>query len=418
MNALIYSSGLAGHLQVYCRVIARALLSAGHKVVIASPSDAMDWQSRWPTLRPLIDEERIACVDVRKATGDSSGVLTAEQLIRIQKECRADATLFIDADVFAAQFRRIASGEVSPLLGRICAIFARTSEWSPGEDAYTGRRMSLAGPALRDTLGRIKRSLFNRRECIRYFFEHVLVDRRTVDAIVVKDERISKSRGTPVVWMPEIYRVFDVQPEERRRCDWDRFSDPVRRYIDNAKSDNLLLYFGTGAWYKGYDLFLELARRDTGTFALHAGAPDRGEKGKQYKYDVAGIRQQLLAQGRLFETEAFIESEDLVSLLFNGIARFASTHRLTLSSGTVLQALEMDKPVLTSDAGLVGWRTREFKLGGTYVHGDMDDLEGKWSAFKSGAFDANPRDIRRFMDRFSQERVERFFVDLMTGGLK
>jgi glycosyltransferase involved in cell wall biosynthesis len=415
MNALIYSPGLAGHLQVYCRVIARALLDAGHTVVIASPSDAMDWRTRWPVLRPLVNEKRVECVDVRRATGDPSGALTAEQLIQIQRECRAETTLFVDADMFAAQFRRIAAGEAPRLRGRVCAIFARTSEWCPGEEAYAGRRNIRVGPALRDALGRIKRSIFNRRESIRYFFEHVLVDRRTVDAIVVKDERILHRYGPPVFWMPEIYRVFDVRPAERRQTDWDRFSEPVRRYIERAGSDRLLLYFGTGAWYKGYDLFLELARRDGKSFALHAGAPDRGEKGKRYGYDVEGIRRELLAQERLFESGAFIESDDLASLLFTGIARFVSTHRLTLSSGTVLQALDMGKSVLTTDAGLVGWRTREFKLGGTYAHGDMEDLEGKWSAFKSGAFDADPRDIRTFMDRFSRERVEQFFVNLMAG---
>jgi hypothetical protein len=177
----------------------------------------------------------------------------------------------------------------------------------------------------------------------------------------------------------------------------------------------VLLYFGTGAWYKGYDCFLKLAQTDGNAFALHAGAPERGEKGKSYLYDVEDMRHALLRQGRLFETNAFIESDDLISLLFRSIGRFVSTHRLTLSSGTVLQALELGKSVLTPDAGLVGWRTREYRLGTTHAYGNMEDLASTWAAFKSGTFDADPQDLRSFMGRFSRTNVERFFTDIVTG---
>jgi glycosyltransferase involved in cell wall biosynthesis len=412
MSILLYAPDLTGHPQVYCRVIARALLDAGHSVAIASAADEADWRSRWPTLRPLADEDRVRCVDVRKTTG-SSGNLTAEQLVQVQKECGADSTLFIDADSFSAQFRRIANGEAPRLRGRICAIFSGASEWCTGEDPYTGEREPLIGPTLRRTLGRVKRALFARRKSVGYFYEHVLIRRRTVDALIVKDERIPQRFGPPVHWMPEIYRVFDVISGERRLADWDRFAEPIQRYIQQAGADHVLLYFGTGAWYKGYDWFLRLAQQVPGTFALHAGAPDRRE-GIPYGCDVEAVRQDLLRQGRLFETQAFMESGDLIELLFSSVARFVSTHRLTLSSGTALQALEMGKPVLTPDAGLVGWRTREFHLGTTYAYGDIDDLARKWAAFPCGSRDANPQAIRAFMKRFSREKTERFFVDVLT----
>ncbi len=108
-------------------------------------------------------------------------------------------------------------------------------------------------------------------------------------------------------------------------------------------------------------------------------------------------------------------SSDLVALLFRDIGRFVSTHRLTLSSGTLLQALEAGKSVLTPETGLVGWRTREFKLGGTYAYGDRMDLAAKWTAFKAGALDAEASNIQSFMRRFSREQTTRFFTDILTG---
>lgn len=415
MKILLYTPDLTGHPQVYCRVIARALLDAGHSVAIASSATASDWQTRWPVLRPLADESSVQCVDVRKTTGTASGALTAEQLCQVQRECGTDATLLIDADAFTEQFLRIASGEAPRLRGRICAIFSGASEWIPGEDPYTGLCEPWMGPTLRRMLGRAKRALFERRKSSRYFYEQVLIRHRTVDALIVKDERVASRCGAPVSWMPEIYRVFDVQPDERRGLDWEQFAEPIERYVAQAGAANVLLYFGTGAWYKGYDRFLQLAQQVPGTFALHAGAPDRREPGKPYACDVDVTRQDLLRQGRLFETQAFIESGDLIERLFSLPARFVSTHRLTLSSGTVLQALEMGKPVLTPDTGLVGWRTREFKLGETYAYANGLDLAAKWSAFKSGTFDPDPQAIRSFMERFSRGETERFFTKILTG---
>jgi len=415
VNALIYAPGLAGHLQSYCRVLSRALLDAGHRVAIAAPSDAADWRTRWPLLRPLADEPRARAVDTRTFGGLETGELTAEQMLLIQQECRADATLFVHADSFADQFRRMAAGGAPRLRGRVCAIFARTSEWYPGEDAYTGVREPWIGPTLRRTVGRWKRALLARASSSRYFFEHIVLGRRLVDALIVKDERITERYGPPVYWMPEIYRVFDVRDDERRGPDWDRFAEPMRRYMERAGPRDLLLYFGTGAWYKGYDLFLRLARSCPDTFALHAGAPDAREPGKPYACDIEALRAELLREGRLFETRAFVESDDLIKMAFDGIERFVSTHRLTLTSGTVLQALEHDKPALTPDTGLVGWRTRTAGLGTVYRYQDIADLTARWNEARRSAAPAPVAAIRRFMARFSREAVEGFFTAVMTG---
>ena len=343
--------------------------------------------------------------------------MTVEQLIQMQQECRADATLFVDADRFGEQFRRIAAGDAPRLRGRTCAIFSKTSEWCPGEDAYTGARTPWIGPTFRSTLGRLKRAWFDRRKSVRYFYEHVLVGRRAVDVLIVKDERIVQRYGAPVCWMPEIYRVFDVRPEERKRPDWEKFAGPIRQYVTQAGPDNVLLYFGSAALYKGYDQFLQLVQADESTVGLHAGPLEGATVERSYCESFGAARRELKKQGRLFETNAFIESEDLVSLLFGSVARFVSTHRLTLSSGTLLQALEAGKAVLTPDAGLVGWRTREFKLGGTYAYGNGMDLAEKWLAFKSGALDPAKADIRSFMDKFSRERTAQFFTDILTGSI-
>ncbi|MGA1194513.1 MAG: hypothetical protein ACO3ZG_09085, partial [Kiritimatiellia bacterium] len=313
------------------------------------------------------------------------------------------------------EFRRIAAGAAPRWHGRTCGIFDRTCEWYPGEDPYTGVIKSWLRLPLKQKAGAIKRRIFNADEHSSYLYEKVLIKSRTIDALIVKDERIAQKFGKPVSWMPEIFRVFDHEAASAADEDYQKYSDPIREYIQRAGADNVLLYFGTGAWYKGYDWFLKLAHMDKSTFALHAGAPDRREAGKHYDYDVDALRNELLAEGRLFETRSFVESNALVHQLFSSISRFVSTHRLTLSSGTCLQALEQGKPVLTPSTGLVGWRTREFGLGMTYSYRDMDAMAATWRDFKVGRDDPKPGTIQSFMKRFSREETERYFVNMLMG---
>lgn len=406
MRVLLYSPELSGHHQVYCRVICRILLDAGHTVILASPSARHDWLTRWPVLKPFVDESAVTDLDLRE-----HAACTAEELIAIQKQYRVEVTLFTQADGFADQFRRIAAGSAPRLRGRICAIFSGACVWFPGEDVYTGQREPVLGPTLRRTLGKAKQALLHRQATARYFYETVLLRSRTVDAVIVKDERIAARFGPPVFWMPEIYRVFDLLPEERRGPDYERFAGPVIDYIARAGSENVLLYFGTGAWYKGYDRFLQLAYADSATFALHAGAPDRREPGKTYDCDTEAVRQDLLRQGRLFETNAFVESQDLVDLLFSRIGRFVSTHRLTLSSGTALQAMEAGRPLLTPDTGLIGWRTKTFGLGSVYAYGDPASLRDRWIESRSNDTPADSASMTAFMQRFSNKAVRSFFLE-------
>jgi hypothetical protein len=247
----------------------------------------------------------------------------------------------------------------------------------------------------------------------RRFFERDLLGRRVLDALIVKDERIPLRFGPPVYWMPEIFRVFDPRPEERRGPDWDRWAETIQGAFARAGEADVLLFFGAAAWYKGYDLFLKLAKEEASALALHAGEP--GTPDPRCGSDLDFIRRDLLRQGRLVEIPSFISSGDLAGLLFGGIARFVSTHRLTLTSATMLQALEQGKPVLTPDTGLIGWRTREFRLGATYAYADSRDLLSQWRRFKSGVLDPDPRSVSVFMERFSRERIRRFFLDVLAG---
>ncbi len=398
---------------MYCRVIGRALLDAGARLVIATGCRAERVAEEWRDLRPFLGECNARFVDTRAFSSVGDSQLSAENLVELQRAIGVDATLFIEGDHFESQFVRIGIGRAPRLLGRNCAIFNQTCRWFPGEDPYTGNVDPQSGSRILPTLRRLKRRVLHYRESPEFFFEEILVRRRVLDVIVTKDERVTQRFGAPFCWMPEIYRVFDIQEDERRGDDWERFAGPVQELLARSEAENVLLYFGTGTWYKGYDYFLRLATSDSSILAIHAGAPARKEANKSYSFDVSALRESLLAEGRLFETGCYVSSADLTGLLFGSIRCFVSTHRLTLSSGTMLQALEFGKPVLTPDRGLLGWRTREFGLGMTYGYQDADSLLAEWYAMKQASVDEFKARICSFMRSFSREAVERFFRELL-----
>ena len=96
-----------------------------------------------------------------------------------------------------------------------------------------------------------------------------------------------------------------------------------------------------------------------------------------FRCDVEALRAQLKNENRLYETNAYVHTQRLKELLFGSIRLYITTHRLALSSSTVIQALELGKPVLVPDRGLLGYRVRKNNLGDVYSYEDLSDLGQK-----------------------------------------
>jgi FkbM family methyltransferase len=177
--------------------------------------------------------------------------------------------------------------------------------------------------------------------------------------------------------MPEISRPSAVAecPEEsdeflRRRSELDCF-------LACNQHREPVLYFGDAAYYKGYDLFLEFVAATPSACAIHAGRSYDAQQRSYFRYDVEGLRAQLTEENRLYETNAYVRSRRLKELLFGSIRLYITTHRLALSSSTVIQALELGKPVLVPDRGLLGYRVRKNNLGDVYKYESLSDLKQK-----------------------------------------
>ena len=408
---LLYSPDVVGHPRVYCRAIADALASEDCDVVVAMGFTDEVGLAHSPDLQPLASRDRVHLIDTRSRGGGPH--LTAEQLVALQEELRVTTTLFIEADKSKDEFLRIAAGVAPRLRGRNIGIFANTAEWYPGEDSFTGAPRRFLAPTLRTTLGNVKRALFGRKKSARYFYEQRLLGKGVLDEILVKDERLAQWFGPPAYWMPEIGRPIVVPETVEEAAEYERRHAELRAFLAQNAGREPVLYFGDAAFYKGYDLFLEFVSRTPNTAAIHAGrveAYDSRERSR-FQYPVEAIRQKLKSEGRLYETASYVHTQRLKQLYFEAVRLYITTHRLALSSATVIQASEFKRPVLVPDRGLLGHRVRANHLGDVYEYGNLDDLATKAEALWRSDLSRFTPSLDRFWDLFSDESVRRFFIE-------
>ena len=413
---LLYSPDVVGHPRVYCRVIADVLLGADCELVVAMGfADEIGLKDS-PDLQPLASRTGVCVLDTRRYSKGRKPHLHAEELVRLQNNLNIDTTLFIEADKSTKEFVRIAAGQAPRLSGRNLGIFANTAEWYPGEDSFTGKRLSIIAPSLRTTLGNIKRSFFQRKQSSRYFYEKVLIGEGVLDEILVKDERLSEWYGPPVYWMPEISRPALLQETFDERAEFLCREGEFETFLAANQNREPLLYFGDAAYYKGYDLFLQFIASMPSTCAIHAGRSYDAVQRSYFQYNVEALRRQLKDEGRLYETNVYVHSQRLKELYFKTIRLYITTHRLALSSSTVIQALELGKPVLVPDRGLLGYRVRSNKLGDVYNYGDMSDLSRKAKSLWDSDLSRFSSSANLFWKRFSDDSIKEFFIHRLLKG--
>jgi hypothetical protein len=406
---LLYSPDVVGHPRVYCRVIADILAAEPCQLVVAMGFTDEIGLDDSPDILPLSSRAGVQLVDTRTFSRAGEPHLTAEELVELQLHFNTDTTLFIEADKSNTQFFRIASGEAPRLRGRNLGIFANTAEWYPGEDSFTGQRRRLIAPTVRTTLGNVKRAFFDRRQSARYFYEKIIIRSGVLDEIFVKDERLAQWRGPPVHWMPEISRPSAISESPEACAEFLRRRSEIEGFLAHNKHREVMLYFGDAAYYKGYDLFLKFVAANPSTCAIHAGRSYDAQQKSHFCCDVEMIRAQLGRENRLYETNAYVHVQRLKDVLFGSIRLYITTHRLTLSSSTVIQALELGKPVLVPDRGLLGYRVHKNKLGDTYNYEDLSDLGEKAEKLWSSDLSRFSAVAKSFWQRFSDEAIRGFF---------
>jgi len=412
MRVLIYSPELGGHRQIYCDVITDILLELGAEVVLAVGLSTEGGLTKWRNISHYQTHPNVEIVDCCQFSSHQRDLLAAEEIAALQRQYSVDVTVLAEADPCRAELLRIGLGEAPRLEGKNVGIFARISNWYPGESSwiwYPGDSPPGGSDTkrsfIRRGLSRLKRLVFppDHRRSHEFFFQEVIGRQRVLDIALVKDERTAEGVGYPYVWFPDIYQPVHVLETEEDKLEYDALSTQYQDFLARQAGREVLLHSGSGnaGKYRGYDILLKLAEWDDSTCFVHCGQLLRDA----YEPDVLAVKNRLLAQGRFFETGRYVYRQDLVNLFFASTSRIVLTHRLVGSSGTMLQALSAGKPVLVPDAGLLGYRVKGNNLGMTYRPGDLQDLFQKWQVFKATPVDIYADSLRAYMKRFDRDSM-------------
>jgi hypothetical protein len=412
MRVLIYSPDPTGHRQVYCDVFTDILLELGADVVIAVGFSTFGELIKWKNINCYATNVRVTIVDCCDFSSTQSDLLTAEELISLQKRFNIDVTIFSEADSSRPELLRIGTGDTPRLKGRNIGIFAWTAYWYPGENPFLSNKKRLT---LTKRLRKLKKRLLRQRKVDKkheFFFREIIGTQRVLDIALVKDERVSDDVGYPFVWLPEIYKPFALKETEEEKLEYESISVDFKNFLARQGEREVLLYFGKAYKYKGYDFTLRLAELDDSVCFVHCGELNDNET---FEFDVQTIRSKLSEQDRLYETQRYINSERLLNLFFSSTKRIVSTRRLTGSSGVMLQALDAGKPVLIPNSGLIGYRMKGNNLGMVYRHGDIKDLFKKWKLFKKIPPQNYTDSIQRYMKKFDRNSLVDCFKTIILG---
>jgi glycosyltransferase involved in cell wall biosynthesis len=389
-RVLIFSPGLEGHRQVYCRVFTDILREAGCAVVVAGSFGVLDTDSRAALEDALQRRGLVELVDTCEWPRGGRDVDLAG-LTALIREKGADATLLAEADDhLKVLVRQLAPGRRLP--GRRVGVFLRGPRY-----VHVGRDPD----PWRNRLGRWRRGRFTWDTDPYLILEHLVPRFGLLDAALCLDEVFVGAHGAPYEWLPDVYASFD--PEDWALRDSDRaWLTRLHEFLARDPQAPVLVYYGTAHERRGYPVLLRLAAGLTARF-VHCGArpaldDPRGE--------LARLRETLSGRGALFETDTYLPGFGVArEFLRAAPCAVLPYRRHYVSSGVMLQALEAGRPVLVPDTGLMAWRTRSFGLGRTFSSESPGDLRDKTAALMARSPAEFEPSIERFMGFFGRERV-------------
>jgi hypothetical protein len=394
-NALIFSPDLDGHRQVYIYVIADVLEELGFQIFISGNKKQRTTNSFY--INKILSNPNITYLDTSVYLGGGLKI-TLSEFLQLQNTFKIDLTIFPEADNHIPLFISSIIKKKSKLRGRVVAIFMRPFY-------FYRKKMFL------DKLRFLKHFLSRWKNDEQLFYEFFIKKFNLVDVALSIDENYV-SHNPNFRWLPDVFQQYvdlkidDEKPEQRI------WIEKFDKFKERNQDRFLILYFGTSQKRRGYDSLLRLAK-ETGSCFIHCGLRDNCIK---YDYDINEIRSTLNNEGRLFETNEYIEDAVCIEYFFKSVTHLILPYKYFFgSSGIMLQALNLGIPVLSSNAGVIGHRIKKHNLGKTYNKNSFSSLKISFDSFKKLNPDIFESDIKSYMDFQTPRQLKNVLISSFTG---
>lgn len=390
-NALIYSPDFDGHRQVYVFVLSHILIKKGFKIHIAGNTKQNLLNSFY--LDQLRKNPEISFIDT-SMYNEGGLKITLLEFLSLQNQCSSDLTFFAEADnhisLFVSQIRKD-----NRLRGRLAGIFLRPF--------YYYEKTSI-----REKLRHIKHLPVRWKDDVMLFHEFFLTRFHLLDAAVYLDENFVDHHKYSY-WMPDVFQEYADAIVKDRKSEQRSWIYKLEDFKAKNKGRFMFLYFGTSQYRRGYDTLLKLAAKNDGCF-IHCGLNIGSDK---YVLDIDEFRSLLNREGRLFETNQYIEDPFCIEYFFKSISHMVLPYRNFYgSSGVMLQALSFGIPVLAPENGIIGYRIKKFQLGSIYNETKGPSLDKEFDKFIKLDPATFKENIRDYMNYQSVEKLEKTLMEI------
>lgn len=397
---LIVLSETDGHRQNYAAVLGRWFADRGHKVVVAcGPTEKEALGSQSPVLAHFIATTGLAVIDLAREIVQDPARFRAT-LTQLEVNLNPTWTLLANGD----ECLRALQGEWQ--VGANACRRAAILIYFPNEYPLDLRALSYFKrfrPWARHLLDRYRK---------RRIIKNDSMARLGLDLVLTTDENVASALDHPNVrFLPEIYKAWgaDISTEtgetEEARLNYARF-----RARNSGKE--VLLYYGGRYKRRGYDTLMALALENQETVFVSVGRNDPMES---FEASVGSSRQQLFAQGRLFELDIpFLPENALVDDLFRSAKYVILPYRDWYGlSGSLYQAASYGCPVIVPDIGSMGSTVRRYGIGLTYRHLDMKSLQRRFLEIRND-FQIYRDNVQQFSRRFDYSSVSSSMIDIFS----
>lgn len=385
-NALIFSPDFDGHRQVYVFVLANILTKKGFSIYIAGNEKQVLLNSFYLDL--LRKNPEISFIDT--SDNEDGGLnISPKDFLALQDKCSADLTFFAEADnhisLLVSQVRR-----QKRLRGKLAGIFLRPF--------YYYERTSL-----REKFRYVRHLPSRWKKDDMLFHEFFLRKYNLLDIPFYVDENFVEHHNHSY-WLPDVFQEFADRIVKDKKSEQRTWIEKLEEFKEKNKGRVLLLYFGTSQFRRGYDTLLKLAAVTDACF-IHCGLNIGGDK---YVHDIDDLRSLLNREGRLFETNQYIEDPFCIEYFFKSVSHLVLPYRNFYgSSGVMLQALSFGIPVLAPENGIIGYRIKKYGIGDVYNDGKGHLLEKRFGAFIKTDPASFKENIRNYMNYQSVEKLEK-----------
>lgn len=398
-NALIFSPDLDGHRQVYVFAMAHILEELGFNIFIAENTKQKISNSFY--VEKLRKNPAITILDTRNYTKDGLDISVTE-FLKLQNSCKADLTIFAEADNHIPLFISQVFKPKLRLKGRVVGIFMRPF--------YYYRRNGFL-----DKLKFLKHFFSSWKNDRRLFYEFFLKHFSLLEVPLSIDENFVSNHSN-FKWLPDVFQKYAeliIKPDEKSsQRTW---VEKLKVFKEKNKNRFSFLYFGTAQYRRGYDILLALAKETDGCF-IHCGLRDDDVK---FPCNINEIITALKNEGRFFETNTYIDDALCIEYFFKSITHLILPYRdFYGSSGVMLQALEYGIPILAPDTGIIGHRIKKYNLGITYLDSDINSLKTQLDRFKDMDPKSFENDIKAYMNFQSVEQLKMVLIDSFVAANK